>query len=161
MSYSARRDGFLISTDRWLIDIDAVHAALSRMYWSVGIPREVVERGINHSIAFGVYDTTHARASEPAKPEQIGLARVISDCATFAYLSDVYILESHRGRGLSKWLVEVILAHRDLQGLRRFCLLTRDAHSLYARYGFQPIADPSRYMEIIVPDIYTRGTVGG
>ena len=146
----SRRDTFLISTDQSLIDLDAVHAVLASVYWSEHIPRDVVERGIQNSLAFGVYD----ESSSP--PRQVGFARVITDKATFAYLSDVFIIDSYRGRGLSKWLVEVILAHPDLQGLRRFCLLTRDAHGLYDKFGFKPMPDPSRYMERWDPEIYTR-----
>lgn len=146
------RDGFLISTDPALIDLDVVHTFLASSYWSPGIPRETVERATRNCLAFGVYET---RESSP-RPPQVGFARVITDKATFAYLSDVFILESHRGRGLSKWLVQTILAHPDLRGLRRFCLLTKDAHGLYRQFGFGPINDPSTYMEIIDRDIYSR-----
>lgn len=156
MPYHASRDGFLISTDRASIDLDLVHATLARMYWSEGIPRDVVRRGIEGAMTFGVYDTTKPREPQDPRPAQVGFARVITDTATFAYLSDVFILEEYRGRGLSKWLVEVILAHPDLQSLRRFCLLTRDAHGLYERYGFKPIPDPTRYMERWDPDVYRR-----
>ncbi|HYE03575.1 MAG TPA: GNAT family N-acetyltransferase, partial [Phycisphaerales bacterium] len=128
------------------LDLEAVHAYLSRSYWAAGVPIEVVRRAAAHSLCFGVY---HADG-------QVGFARVITDRATFAYLSDVFVLEAYRGRGLSKWLVETILAHPDLRGLRRFCLLTRDAHGLYARYGFRPLADPRRYMERWDPDVYKR-----
>jgi GNAT superfamily N-acetyltransferase len=149
-SYQAQRDGFLISTDSALIDLDIVHGELTRLYWSVGIPRETVSRGIRNSLTFGLYDRN-------ARPRtQVGFARVITDKATFAYLSDVFVIEPYRGRGLSKWLVEVILAHPELQGLRRFCLLTRDAHGLYEKYGFKPMPDPSRYMELWDPEVYAR-----
>jgi GNAT superfamily N-acetyltransferase len=154
MAYEAQRDGFLISTDPTLIDLDAVHAVLTTIYWSEGIPKETVWRGIEGSIAFGVYDTSRGRAGSVGA--QVGFARVITDRATFAYLSDVFIIDGYRGRGLSKWLMEVILAHPELQGLRRFCLLTKDAHGLYARYGFKPLPDPGRYLEIIDPDVYKR-----
>ena len=107
-------------------------------------PRATVERAIANSLAFGVFDG----------PEQIGFARVVTDRATFAYLADVYILEPHRGRGLGKRLVETILAHEDLQGLRRFMLATRDAHGLYAAFGFHPLSKPERLMEIHRPDAY-------
>lgn len=152
MIYEARRGAFLISTDPGLIDRDAVHQELSASYWSPGIPREVVERGLDNCLCFGVYDTAPS-----TRPQQIGLARVITDKATFAYLSDVYIAKPYRGQGLSKWLMEVILAHPDLQGLRRFCLLTQDAHGLYAKYGFKPMPNPTRYMERWDPEVYTRG----
>lgn len=167
MAYSARRDGFLISTDPALIDLDAVHAVLAGLYWSKGIPKDVVRRAIEGAITFGVYDLGKRRASGPpgvrgdAAALQVGFGRVITDKATFAYLSDVFIIDDYRGRGLSKWMVEVILAHPDLQGLRRFALLTKDAHGLYARYGFKPLADPAMYMEIVDPDVYLRGRPAG
>jgi ribosomal protein S18 acetylase RimI-like enzyme len=129
---------FTITTDPAAADVDAVHAFLSRSYWAEGIPRETVARGIANSIPFSVFRGT----------EQVGLARVITDRATFAYLSDVYILEAYRGRGLSKWLMETIMAHPDLQGLRRFSLTTRDADGLYRRYGFTDIATPPTHLEI-------------
>jgi GNAT superfamily N-acetyltransferase len=154
MEHESRRDGFLISTDRSLIDLEAVHSVLSNIYWSKGIPKEIVWRGIEGSITFGVYNTIAPQARSPGK--QVGFARVITDAATFAYLSDVYVIDEYRGRGLSKWLMEVILAHPQLQGLRRFCLLTRDAHGLYARYGFKGLDDPKAYMEITVRDIYLK-----
>jgi GNAT superfamily N-acetyltransferase len=148
--HSARRDHYLISTDPALLDPVAAHAYLTRSYWSPGIPLETVRRGIENSLAFGVYDDSAA----PARPRQIGLARVITDKTTFAYLCDVYILEPYRGRGLSKWLIETVLTHPDLQGLRRFCLLTRDAHTLYERFGFTPMPDASRYLERLNPKVY-------
>lgn len=141
-----RRDDYLISTDPTLLNIDAVHAFLTRCYWSPGIAREKVARALAHSLCFGVYHTAADQS-----PAQVGLARVISDFASFAYLCDVYILEQHRGRGLSKLLMQTVLDHPQLQGLRRFCLLTRDAHSLYTRFGFQPMPDPSRYLERYSP----------
>lgn len=150
MIHQARRDEFLISTDTALMDIDFIHQELAGVYWSTGIPRETVRRGIENSIAFGVYDTA------TGSPRQVGFARVISDRATFAYLSDVFVVGAYRGRGLGRWLVEVILAHPDLQGLRRFCLLTRDAHGLYSKFGFKPMPDASRYMELWDPEVYTR-----
>lgn len=129
---------FTISTDPAAADVDAVHAFLSRSYWAEGIPRETVARAIANSIPFSVFHGD----------EQIGLARVITDRATYAYLSDVYILESYRGRGLSVWLMDTIMAHPDLQGLRRFSLTTRDAEGLYRRYGFTEIATPPSHLEI-------------
>ncbi len=146
-----RREGYLISTDKGRIDVDAVHAALSASYWSPGIQREFVERGIRGALCFGVYHEGGA-----ARPVQVGFARVISDYASYAYLADVYVAESHRGRGLSKWLMETIIAHPDLQNLRRFCLMTRDAHGLYARYGFKAMDDATRYMERMDREVYTR-----
>jgi GNAT superfamily N-acetyltransferase len=143
----ARQDTFLISTDPALLDVQAIHAYLTRSYWAPGIPIEVVERAIQGAICFGVYDDGR----------QIGFARVITDRATFAYLADVYILEAHQGRGLGKWLMRVIMAHPDLQGLRRFSLATRDAHGLYAQFGFTPLRAPDRHMEIARPNIYRDG----
>jgi GNAT superfamily N-acetyltransferase len=128
---------YTISCQRARLDVASIHAYLAISYWSSGIPREVVERGIEHSLPFGVY----------RGEEQVGFARVVTDCATFAYLADVYILEPHRGQGLSKRLMEYVLAHPDLQGLRRFMLATRDAHGLYRTFGFTPLSDPSRIME--------------
>jgi GNAT superfamily N-acetyltransferase len=152
---SWRRERFLISTDPALLDARTVHSFLAGdAYWSRGIPLGVVERALANSISFGVYDTDVER--EDGLPAQIGLARVISDRATFAYLSDVFILHAYRGRGLSKWLMEVILAHPDLQGLRRWMLLTADAHGLYRQFGFTDPAQPERVMERVEVDVYTR-----
>jgi len=142
------RGDYVISTDRARIDVAAVHAFLSQSYWSPGIPLDVVQRGIAGALCFGVY---HGR-------EQIGFARVITDRATYAYLSDVYVLESHRGRGLAKWMMEVIMSHPELQGLRRFALSTRDAHGLYAQFGFTPVGNPERQMEIMRRTIYLGAT---
>ena len=138
------RDDYIVSTDRRKLDIDLVHDYLGSSYWAAGMPRAVLERGIENSLTFGIY--YHGR--------QVGFARVITDLATYAYLSDVFVLESHRGRGLSKWLMECILAHPDLQGLRRFALFTRDAQGLYERYGFGPPRGKSTYMERWEPNVY-------
>lgn len=138
------RGEYSISTDPRRLDIGAIHAYLARSYWSPGIPRSIVERAIRNSLCFGVY-----RGSE-----QIGFARVVTDRATFAYLADVYLLESHRGKGLSKWLMAFIKAHEDLQGLRRFMLMTKDAHGLYKQFGFTEPVNPSRMMEILRLDLY-------
>ncbi len=140
-----RRDPFLISTDRSLLDLDVIHGFLTNCYWAKGIPREVVQRSIEHSLCFGIYDGTGL---------QVGFARVVSDFATVAYLGDVFVLESHRGRGLSKWIMECIMQHPALQNLRRWILLTRDAHGLYAQFGFTPVKSPERYMELHRPDVY-------
>ncbi len=132
------RDGYRISTDRSQLDLDAIHAFLREAYWSPNVPRDVVERSIENSLNFGLYDAGGA---------QVGFARMVTDRAAFAYLADVYVLEPHRGRGLGKWLVETVLSHPDLQGLRRIVLGTADAHSLYERYGFMP-ADTQRLMTL-------------
>lgn len=139
-----RRGDFLISTDRARLDLEVIHGFLTNCYWARGIPREVVARSIEHSLCFGVYDGG----------KQVGFARVVSDFATVAYLGDVFILESHRGRGLSKWLMECITRHPALQNLRRWILLTRDAHELYAKFGFTPVRAPERYMELHNPNVY-------
>lgn len=135
---------YTITTDMRRLDLHAIHAFLSQTYWSPGIPLAVLKKAIENSLAFGVF----------RGQEQIGFARVVTDKATFAYLADVYILEAHRGKGLSKRLLEEIHAHAELQGLRRFLLATRDAHGLYAQFGFQPLANPSRMMEKWNPDAY-------
>jgi GNAT superfamily N-acetyltransferase len=141
------RDGCLISTDPAKLDLDVIHGFLSQAYWSEEIPRSVLERAIRNSLCFGVY----------AEGRQVGFARVVTDRATFAYLADVFILESHRGRGLSKRLMEAIMSHPDLQGLRRWSLATRDAQGLYSRFGFAPLQFPKRhYMEILDLEIYKR-----
>jgi GNAT superfamily N-acetyltransferase len=139
-----RRGEFLVSTDPVRLDLDVIHGFLTNCYWAKGIPREVVARSIEHSLCFGVYD----------RSAQVGFARVVSDFATVAYLGDVFVLESHRGRGLSKWLMECIMRHPALQNLRRWMLLTRDAHGLYSQFGFAPLSSPERYMELHRPDVY-------
>ena len=136
-----------ISTDPRRLQLDAIHAYLTRSYWSPGIPKELVERAIANSLCFGIY----------LGQAQVGFARVVTDKATFAYLSDVYVLEEHRGQGLSKRLVETIQAHPELQGLRRFLLATKDAHGLYAQFGFAPPASPENLMEIRLADPYGAG----
>lgn len=143
---TARRDGFEISTDPDRLDRAAVHAFLTESYWAKGVPREIVDRSISNSLPFGLYDGSR----------QIGFARVITDRATYAYLADVYVLAEYRGRGLGKWLMERVMAHPDLQGLRRWSLVTRDAHGLYREFGFKDVKDASRYMEIVDPEIYLR-----
>ncbi len=136
-----------VSTEFSEMDVDLVHNTLKDIYWSKGIPREIVEKAMKNSINFGVFDG----------PKQLAYGRIITDRATFAYMADVFVIEERRGQGIGTMLVEAIIAHPDLQGLRRFCLMTKDAHSLYARYGFKASADPSRYMEIFHPYLYTQG----
>jgi GNAT superfamily N-acetyltransferase len=140
-----RRGEFLISTDRNRFNLDVIHGFLTNCYWARGIPREVVARSIEHALCFGVYHENGA---------QVGFARVVSDFATVAYLGDVFVLESHRGRGLSKWLMECVVEHPGLQNLRRWILLTRDAHGLYSQFGFTPVKAPERYMELHRPHVY-------
>lgn len=143
-----RRGEFLISTERARLDLDVLHDFLTNCYWAKGIPRDIVARSIEHSLCFGIYDGSGAEAA------QVGFARVVSDFATVAYLGDVFILEPYRGRGLSKWLMECITQHPALQRLRRWILLTRDAHGLYSQFGFTPLKSPERYMELHRPDVY-------
>ena len=149
--FERKRDNYCISTDPGRLDVGAIHAYLSRSYWAEAIPRDVVARSVEGSLCFGLFDGSR----------QIGLARVITDKATFAYLCDVYVLEGYRGQGLSKWLMDAVRSHPDLQNLRRFVLITRDAHGLYEKFGFTRPRDPSRYMEIVDWDIYKRGDNGG
>jgi N-acetylglutamate synthase-like GNAT family acetyltransferase len=139
---------FLISTDRSKLDVDVIHKFLARSYWAEGIPRETVERSIENSLCFGVYDSAR----------QIGFARVISDFATYAYVADVFILEPYRERGLGKELMASIMAHPDLQGLRRWSLGTRDAQGLYTQFGFKPVVNTRArtVMEIVDPEVYSR-----
>ncbi len=140
-----------IDCDPSRLDIDLIHRFLAASYWARDIPRSVVERSIAHSIVFGVYDGG----------TQVGFARVISDHTTFAYLADVFIVDSHRGRGLSKQLMDAVMQHPELQGLRRWLLATRDAHGLYERSGFRALAAPDRFMERHVADIYRRPEPAG
>jgi GNAT superfamily N-acetyltransferase len=140
-----RRGEFLISTDPSRLDLAVIHGFLTNCYWAKGIPRDVVARSIEHSLCFGIYDS---------KGAQVGFARVVSDLATVAYLGDVFVLESHRGRGLGKWMMERIMKHPALGNLRRWILLTRDAHRLYSQYGFTSLSAPERYMELDRPDVY-------
>lgn len=135
-----------ISTDRARVDLDVVHGFLKTSYWSPGVPREVVERAVQNSLCFSAF----------IAGRQVGFARVITDQATFAYLADVFVLPKHRGNGIGSALIAAVMAHPALQHLRRRLLATRDAHELYARFGFQPLAEPSLFMEITTPDIYTR-----
>ena len=134
--FEARRDTLLISTDPTRLDVNAICDFLSRAYWAAGRKREVIEKSLQNSLVFGVYDSEH----------QIGLARVVTDYATFAWLCDVFVDEQHRGRGIGKWLMATILDHPQLQGLRRFLLATRDAHGLYSQFGFEPLPMPERWM---------------
>lgn len=134
-----------ISTDPRRFDVAAIHKFLAEdSYWSRGIPRSTVERAIENSLCFGVY---HGVA-------QVGFARVVTDRSTFALLADVFVLEAHRGKGLSKALMRRVVEHEDLQGLRRFLLLTSDAHGLYSQFGFKEIGSPARFMEVLRPDVY-------
>lgn len=130
------RDRYIISTDPSRLDVDAIADMLSRAYWAQGRTREMISRYLQHSLTFGLYDDSR----------QIGLARVISDFTTFAWLCDVFIHEDYRGLGLGKWLMETVHSHPDLQGLRRWMLATSDAHGLYRQFGWVPLDHPERWM---------------
>lgn len=136
---------YTLSTDQSRLEFDTIHHHLSEVaYWSLGIPRSTVERSFANSLCFGVYG-----------PEGlVGWSRVITDYATFGYLADVYVLPEYRGQGLSKWMMECIMGHPDLQGLRSFTLFTRDAHGLYAQFGFEHLDDPKRFMAKRNPNVY-------
>jgi len=144
------RGEYSITTDPAAVDLDAVHSAIAASYWAEGIPRDLMRRAIDGSLPFSLFQGAR----------QVGFARVVTDRATFAYLADVYVLEALRGRGLGRWLIETVMAHPDLQGLRRFSLATRDAHGLYARFGFTPLQRPELHMEIARPGLYRSGTEG-
>jgi GNAT superfamily N-acetyltransferase len=140
------QDGFVVSTDRTRLDLAVIHGFLAESsYWAAHIPLETLARSIENSLCFGVYDSAGS---------QVGFARVVSDFATFAYVADVFVLDPHRGRGLGKLLMECIKQHRQLQGLRRWVLTTRDAHTLYAKFGFTSPKWPERFMEILRPNLY-------
>jgi len=135
------KDNFTISTDPARLDLDAICDFLTRAYWAKGRPRERTERAIGNSLVFGLYDGD----------KQIGLARIVSDYAVFAYLCDVFIHEEYRAQGLGKWLMQTVMSHPDLQGLRRWTLATRDAHELYRQFGWEDLQSPDNWMEILRP----------
>ena len=134
----------VVTTDRSRLDLDVIHGFLTAAYWSKGVPRETVARSMEHSLCFGAFDGDR----------QVGFARVISDLTTFAYICDVFALESHRKRGVGKSLMAAIMAHPELQGLRLWTLFTRDAHGLYRQFGFSPPAHPERLMQVLATDPY-------
>ena len=134
--------GFHISTDKSLLDIDMIYNYLDKeSYWAQGIPPEKIKKAIDSSLCFGVY----------LNKQQVGFARIVTDKATFAYLCDVFVLPHFRRKGLSKWMVQTIVQHPDLQGLRRWSLATADAHGLYNQFGFKQLAKPDNWMEIFTP----------
>lgn len=140
------KNRFSISTDKSKIDLATIHNFLKSSYWAENISIAIVEKSINNSLCFGIYEGE----------KQVGFARVITDYATFAYLADVFILEPYRGQGLGKWLVKTILKHPELQGLKKWLLVTKDAHELYRQYGFQNLTIPERYMDIVNSNIYKQ-----
>lgn len=144
-AFSSMRGEFSISTDRAALDLDVIHNYLVTSYWAAGIPRDVVARSIENSLCFGIFQ----------QGRQIGFARVISDYATYAYIADVFVLGSFRGRGLGKWLMECVMAHPSLQGLRRWGLATRDAQGLYRQFGFSALVSPARHMERYNQSVYS------
>lgn len=145
--FQVQQNEFLISTDGQKLDIPLIHTFLSGdSYWSQGIPLEAVERSLKHSLCFGLYH----------REQQIGFARVITDYATFAYVGDVFVVPAWRRKGLSKWLVQTILEHPELQGFRRWLLVTADAHGLYEQFGFTCITQPEKFMQIHDPDVYKQ-----
>ena len=146
MSAAALPEGYSISSDSALLDLEVIHGFISQSYWAKAIPKNLVERMVKNALCFGAY---HHQA-------QVGFARIISDYTTFAYLADVFVLPEHRGKGLSKALMETIIAHPDLQGLRRWMLVTLDAHGLYEQFGFKPLTHPERHMEIVDHGMYEK-----
>lgn len=144
----AVRGEFYITCDRTAVDVDAVHAYLASSYWADGISRDLVARSIEGSLPFSLFHNG----------QQIGFARVITDRATYAYLADVYVREEYQGQGFGRWLMETVMAHPDLQGLRRWMLVTRDAHRLYAQFGFTALAAPDRFMEINRSGLYRHSS---
>ncbi len=136
MSVEYRWDNYRISTDPSRFDVPMIHNFLRNSYWAANVPLSVVQKSIDNALCFAIFEDDR----------QVGFARVITDRATFAYLADVFVLETHRGRGLSKWLMACMLAHPDLQGLRRWMLATRDAHGLYRQFGFEVVQDASNLM---------------
>jgi len=146
-----QRDEYVISTDINRLDLDVVHQFLVNSYWSEGLPFEVLERSIQHSLVFGLYEQRQHQ-----QQQQIGFARVVTDYATFAYLSDVFVLEVFRGQGLGTWLIQTIIAYPKLQELRRWLLATKDAHPFYQPFGFQTLNNPDRFLEKWSPDTYKK-----
>ena len=147
MQYEITKDNFLLSTNKALIDITAVHQYLSEeSYWAKGIPIEKVIKSIDNSLCVGIY----------IEGKQVAFARIITDCASFAYLCDVYVVKEYQGKGLGKWLMESIHSIPDLQGLRRWMLATRDAHGLYKQFGWQSLAEEqvTRFMQLHNPNVY-------
>ena len=142
--------GIKVTTDPDDLDIELVHSFVSNSYWAKGIPLQTLQKSIANSLVFGVYNESN---------EQVGFARVITDRATFAYLGDVFVIESYRGKGVSKLLMEAVCSHSDLQGLRRFMLATSDAHGLYSQFGFQSVENPDILMQIWQPGIYEQTRV--
>ena len=139
-----KRGEYTVSTEKGKLDREAIHAFLTQSYWARGVPRDIVDRSIENSLCFGLYDGERL----------VGFARVITDRATFGYLADVFVAESHRGKGLATWFMATVMSHPDLQGIRRWMLVTRDAHGLYRKVGFADLSAPERIMEKILANPY-------
>ena len=131
------------------MDLNVIHSFISNSYWAKDISLNTMQKAINNSLCFGVFSDSG---------QQVAFARMVTDSATFAYLADVFVLPEHRGKGLSKWLMQIIIEHPDLQGLRRMALATNDAHSLYAQFGFKSLGSPESFMELHRPDVYKLST---
>ncbi|MEO8199197.1 MAG: GNAT family N-acetyltransferase [Gemmatimonadota bacterium] len=144
------RDEYTVSTDRSRLDLAVIHGYLARSYWAAGIPRAIVARSIDHSLPYGLYH----------RDQQVGFARVVTDHAVFGYVADVFVLEGHRSRGLARWMMRCILETPDLQGFRRWLLLTKDAHAIYQSVGFVPVAEPARFMEMVKRNPYNAAPTG-
>ncbi len=143
-AWEARRDEYTVTTDPARVNLNVVYGYLSRAYWSTGIPRPTLERAVQYSLCFSLLEGE----------QQIGFVRVVTDYTTFAYVCDVFVLESHQGKGLGAWLMQCVTQHPELQGLRRWQLVTRDAHDIYSRVGFVPLSQPERHMELYTADIH-------
>lgn len=141
------KEEFRVSCDVGEMNLSLIHGFISKSYWAKDIPLETLRKAIDNSLCFAVFESGNS---------QVGFARVISDFATFAYLADVFVVEACRGRGVSKLLMRAVIEHPQLQGLRRFVLATKDAHGLYEQFGFKPLTHPQTFMEVWVPDVYTR-----
>ena len=135
--FESHKDNLLISTDPGLLNVDAICDFLSRAYWAQNRPREIIKLSLRHSLVFGIYDGSR----------QVGLARIVTDYATFAWLCDVFVHEDYRGKGVGKWLIATVISHPGFQDLRRIALATRDAHGLYSQFGFTSMNNPERWME--------------
>lgn len=141
-----KKDNYIISTSKEKLDMKLIHNFLKNSYWSKDIPFKIVKKSVKNSLCFGVYDGK----------KQIGFARVLTDYAKFAHIYDVFIIEKYRGKGFSKWLMETILNHKKLGGLRKWMLGTRDAHGLYSKFGFKPLGSPERWMELVTLNTYSK-----
>jgi N-acetylglutamate synthase-like GNAT family acetyltransferase len=137
--------GYKISSKVDDMDSSVIHSYIARSYWAKDIPLNIMEKAINNSLCFGVFTDSGS---------QVAFARMVTDTATFAYLADVFVMEEHRGKGISKWLMKSIIAHPDLQGIRRMLLATSDAHNLYEQFGFKALSSPKSFMELHQPDVY-------